>query len=74
VQRKLAWMITEITKAQVLALRLGQLKQAGRAKHYHVSMGKMNNVAGGPEVRSPDAGDPRGGRDHRRLPVRATLV
>jgi glutaryl-CoA dehydrogenase len=44
VQRKLAWMITEITKAQLLALRIGQLKQAGRAKHYHVSMGKMNNV------------------------------
>lgn len=44
VQQKLSWMITEITKAQLLVLRLGQLKEQGRAKHYQVSMAKMNNV------------------------------
>ena len=45
VQAKLANMLTEITKAQLLALRLAQLKDAGQAKHYHISMAKMNNVA-----------------------------
>ncbi len=45
VQRKLAHMITEITKGQLLALRLGQLKDAGKLQHHQVSMGKMNNVA-----------------------------
>jgi len=44
VQAKLARMLTEITKAQLLAHRLAQLKDAGRAKHYHISMAKMNNV------------------------------
>ena len=44
VQAKLARMLTEITKAQLLALRLAQLKDAGKAKHYHISMAKMNNV------------------------------
>jgi len=45
VQAKLAGMLTEITKAQLLALRLAQLKDAGAAKHFHISMAKMNNVA-----------------------------
>jgi glutaryl-CoA dehydrogenase len=44
VQEKLAWMITEITKGQLLALQLGRLKDRGKLKHYHVSMGKRNNV------------------------------
>ncbi len=44
IQAKLARMLTEITKAQLLALRLAQLKDAGTAKHYHISMAKMNNV------------------------------
>ncbi|MEO5722120.1 MAG: acyl-CoA dehydrogenase family protein [Chthoniobacterales bacterium] len=44
VQAKLARMLTEITKAQLLALRLAQLKDDGREKHYHISMAKMNNV------------------------------
>jgi glutaryl-CoA dehydrogenase len=44
VQAKLARMLTEITKAQLLAFRLAQLKDAGSAKHYHISMAKMNNV------------------------------
>ena len=45
VQAKLVRMLTEITKAQLLAFRLAQLKDAGTAKHYHISMAKMNNVA-----------------------------
>ncbi len=44
VQVKLARMLTELTKAQLLAFRLAQLKDAGAAKHYHISMAKMNNV------------------------------
>lgn len=45
VQSKLAYMLTEITKGQMLALQLGRLKDAGKAKAYHVSMAKMNNVS-----------------------------
>jgi glutaryl-CoA dehydrogenase len=45
VQEKLAWMITEITKAQLLALHAGRLKDAGRLDPAHVSMLKRNNVA-----------------------------
>jgi glutaryl-CoA dehydrogenase len=44
VQEKLAWMITEISKAQLLALHVGRLKDQGRADHTHISMLKMNNV------------------------------
>lgn len=44
VQDKLAWMITEITKGQLLALHVGRLKDKGRADHTHISMLKMNNV------------------------------
>jgi glutaryl-CoA dehydrogenase len=44
VQEKLAYMITEITKAQLLAFRLGQLKDAGKMKPQQVSMAKRNNV------------------------------
>jgi len=43
VQNKLAWMITEITKGQLLALQLGRMKDAGTMKPHHVSMAKMNN-------------------------------
>jgi glutaryl-CoA dehydrogenase len=44
VQNKLVWMASEITKAQLLAWRLGRMKEAGSLKHYHVSMAKRNNV------------------------------
>jgi glutaryl-CoA dehydrogenase len=43
-QKKLAEMITEITKAQLLAFRLGQLKNAGKASTAQISMAKRNNV------------------------------
>ena len=44
VQQKLVDMITEITKAQLLAHRLGQLKDAGRVRAQQVSLAKRNNV------------------------------
>ncbi len=44
VQEKLAWMITEITKAQLLALQVGRLKDKGKADFQHISMLKRNNV------------------------------
>src|SRR5262249_60024788 len=40
----LVWMITEITKAQLLCLQLGRLKDAGQLRPQQVSMAKMNNV------------------------------
>jgi len=43
-QRKLAEMATEISKAQLLCLHIGRLKDSNRLKPVHVSMGKMNNV------------------------------
>ena len=45
VQEKLAWMITEITKAQLLALQCGRLKDQGKLEPAHISMLKRNNVA-----------------------------
>jgi glutaryl-CoA dehydrogenase len=44
VQEKLAWMITEITKAQLLALHCGRLKDEGKLEAAHVSMLKRNNA------------------------------
>ena len=43
-QKKLAEMVTEITKAQLLAFRLGQLKNDGKASSAQISMAKRNNV------------------------------
>lgn len=45
VQEKLAWMITEITKAQLLAVQAGRLKDQGKIEPAHISMLKRNNVA-----------------------------
>ena len=44
VQNKLAWMLREITKAQLLAYHLGQKKDAGTWIPEHISLAKMNNV------------------------------
>jgi len=44
VQKKLAEMITEITKAQLLSWRLGVLKNEGKASPNQISMAKRNNV------------------------------
>lgn len=43
-QEKLVHMLTEITKAQLLALQLGRLKDQGKAKFTQISMAKRNNV------------------------------
>jgi glutaryl-CoA dehydrogenase len=43
-QRKLVEMLTEISKAQLICLRLGRMKDAGEMDPVHVSMAKMNNV------------------------------
>jgi glutaryl-CoA dehydrogenase len=45
VQEKLAWMITEITKGQLLAMHVAKLKDAGKVEPAHISMLKRNNVA-----------------------------
>ncbi|HLJ12797.1 MAG TPA: acyl-CoA dehydrogenase family protein [Planctomycetaceae bacterium] len=50
VQRKLALMLTELTKAQLLAWRLAQLKEAGKATFVQISMAKRNNVAAALEI------------------------
>jgi glutaryl-CoA dehydrogenase len=43
-QIRLVEMLTEITKAQLLAIQLGRLKDRGLARHTHVSLAKRNNV------------------------------
>jgi len=44
IQEKLVWMATEISKAQLLSLHVGRLKDAGKVGHEHISMAKRNNV------------------------------
>jgi len=44
VQQKLVYMVTEITKAQLLALQMAKLQNENKIKHTHVSMAKRNNV------------------------------
>jgi len=50
VQAKLASMVQEITKGQLLALQLGRLKEAGKMKPHHVSLAKMNNTRAALEI------------------------
>jgi glutaryl-CoA dehydrogenase len=45
VQQKLATMLSEITKGQLLALQLGRLKEAGKLHFAQTSLAKRNNVA-----------------------------
>jgi glutaryl-CoA dehydrogenase len=42
-QQRLVWMMNEITKGQLMALRVGRMKERGKAEFYHVSMAKRNN-------------------------------
>jgi glutaryl-CoA dehydrogenase len=55
VQEKLAWMIREITKGQLLVLQVGRLKDAGKVKPEQVSLAKMNNVDVGSSARDSPA-------------------
>ena len=43
-QEKLVYMVSEITKGQLLCLQLGRLKDQNKAKFTHISMAKRNNV------------------------------
>jgi len=43
-QRKLAWMLADLQRAQLLALHLGRLKEAGAITPEQISLGKMSNV------------------------------
>ena len=43
-QEKLVWMLTEITKGQLLAIQVGKNNNAGRLRHQQISMLKMNNT------------------------------
>ncbi|MBE8221694.1 MAG: acyl-CoA dehydrogenase [Bdellovibrionales bacterium] len=43
VQAKLSYMVQELSKAQLLSLQLGRLKEKSQLKHWQVSLGKMNN-------------------------------
>ena len=43
-QRKLAWMLADLQRAQLLALHLGRLKEAGKISPEQISLGKMSNV------------------------------
>lgn len=45
VQAKLVEMVSEITKGQLLALRVGRLKDAGKVRPEQISLAKMNNVS-----------------------------
>jgi glutaryl-CoA dehydrogenase len=49
-QEKLAYMVTELTKGQLLALRLGRLKDEKKVSAAQVSMAKMNNVAAARDI------------------------
>jgi glutaryl-CoA dehydrogenase len=44
IQEKLVWMVSEISKAQLLSLHVGRLKDEGKVGHEHISMAKRNNV------------------------------
>uniref|UniRef100_E6PZL2 Glutaryl-CoA dehydrogenase(GCDH) n=1 Tax=mine drainage metagenome TaxID=410659 RepID=E6PZL2_9ZZZZ len=44
IQEKLVWMISEISKAQLLSLHAGRLKDAGTLGHEVISLAKRNNV------------------------------
>jgi glutaryl-CoA dehydrogenase len=44
IQEKLVWMVSEISKGQLLSLHVGRLKDAGRVGHEHISLAKRNNV------------------------------
>ncbi|HEX9358159.1 MAG TPA: acyl-CoA dehydrogenase family protein [Streptosporangiaceae bacterium] len=49
-QGKLAWMLADLSRAQLLALHLGRLKEAGQLTPEQVSLGKMSNVRAAIEI------------------------
>ena len=72
VQEKLAWMISEISKAQLLSLHVGRLKDQGKVGHQrHPLHGQTQQCLDGPRMRPPLPRHPRRQRHHRRLPHHA---
>ena len=68
VQEKLAHMFTEITKGQLLAWRLGRLKDEGKLHFAQTSLAKKNNVRVGPGNRAPSGARFDGSqRDYARI-------
>ena len=55
-QRKLADMVVDVNHSAMTSLRLGRLKDEGRAHHNHVSFGKFANVAAAQRVASSARG------------------
>jgi glutaryl-CoA dehydrogenase len=49
-QGKLAWMLADLSRAQLIALHLGRLKEAGELTPEQVSLGKMSNVRAAIEI------------------------
>jgi glutaryl-CoA dehydrogenase len=49
-QGKLAWMLADLSRAQLIALHLGRLKEAGELSPEQVSLGKMSNVRAAIEI------------------------
>src|ERR1700722_12464984 len=49
-QGKLAWMLADLSRAQLMALHLGRLKEAGELTPEQVSLGKMSNVRAAIEI------------------------
>ena len=71
VQEKLAWMISEITKAQLLVLQVGRLKDAGKVRAPAHLDGQAKQRLDGARMRPPVARHPRRQRRRRRLPHHA---
>ncbi len=71
VQEKLVWMASEISKAQLLSLHVGRLKDAGTAGHQHISMAKRNNVWMALECCAHGPRHPRSQWHYRGLPHHA---
>ena len=68
-QQKLAEMaLARSTRASLLALHIGRMKDAGTLRAEHVSLGKMGNVRGAIEVCRERADDSRGQRNHPGVP------
>ncbi len=68
VQEKLVWMISEITKAQLLALQVGRLKDSGQGQAVAYLDGQAQQRLDGPGVRAHGARHPGRERNCRRVP------
>ena len=67
-QGKLAWMLADLTRAQLLALHLGRLKEAGQVRPGAGEPGQDGQRAGGDRYRPAGAHHPRRERDHAGVP------